>query len=215
MKKLGFTLAEILIAMGILGVIAALTMPTIHKLSPDKDKGMVLKAYKTITEINNEILNDPSLYMLNTKIYGTNNNCTNILACTSKPVDGQHETGYEGDAKYPHLLSDHLTLSKNYTINSGSPNSYEFTTPDGLEWLMFTINSTSDDIFYFIMIDTKNPARQNCSYSKNTCKNPRSFLFKVEKNGAVTYADNLTRVYLENPDNLTERYADLAKAATY
>ena len=212
MKKFGFTLAEVLIAVAILGVVTAVTLPIIHKLIPDKEKGMVLQAYKTITEINSNILNDPGLYMLNTRIEGTNTDCTAIMACTSKPVDGEHETGYSGADKYPHLLSDNLTLSRSY---NKSQSAYDFATVDGLNWTIYANNTDSNNPDYLVILDTGNPARENCVYNKNTCKNPRNFQLRINANGEVTYADNLTRVYLENTDSLTDRNADLAKAATY
>ena len=49
MKK-GFTLAELLITMGIIGVIAAILAPAIGNLMPDSNKGKVLKVYNALTK---------------------------------------------------------------------------------------------------------------------------------------------------------------------
>jgi len=46
MKKLGFTLSEIIVTLCIIGVVAAITAPLIENLVPDKNKMMVLKYYK-------------------------------------------------------------------------------------------------------------------------------------------------------------------------
>ena len=56
MNKKGFTLAEVLIALAIIGVTAAITAPMLSSLMPDKHKAMVLKYYKTITDINKDLL---------------------------------------------------------------------------------------------------------------------------------------------------------------
>ena len=61
MKK-GFTLAELLVTLGTIGVLAAITAPMITGLMPDKNKMMVIKAYKTLSDINQELLDDPSIY---------------------------------------------------------------------------------------------------------------------------------------------------------
>lgn len=44
MKK-GFTLAELLIVLGITGIVAAVLLPAINNIMPDKTKIMYLKAY--------------------------------------------------------------------------------------------------------------------------------------------------------------------------
>ena len=54
MKKNGFTLAELLIAIGIIGIVAAVTAPQLNKLLPDENKSKVLKAYKALNDINEE-----------------------------------------------------------------------------------------------------------------------------------------------------------------
>ena len=38
MKKTGFTLAELLITLVVIGIISAITLPAINKLMPDKNK---------------------------------------------------------------------------------------------------------------------------------------------------------------------------------
>ena len=50
-KKLGFTLAEVLIVIGIIGVVAALTLPNLNHATGDKEKvTKVKKIYSALTE---------------------------------------------------------------------------------------------------------------------------------------------------------------------
>ena len=62
MRKNGFTLAEVLLSMTIIGIIASITAPSLMNLFPNKDKVQTLKYKKLITEINAELLNNPSIY---------------------------------------------------------------------------------------------------------------------------------------------------------
>ena len=63
MKKQAFTLSEILISLTIIGVVAAITSPLISGIIPDKDKVAVLKVYKTVTELNQTLLNDKESFL--------------------------------------------------------------------------------------------------------------------------------------------------------
>ena len=62
MFKKGFTLQELLITLGIIGIVAAITGPAIVGLAPDKSKTMYMKAYNTLLNVTSEIMDDPSLY---------------------------------------------------------------------------------------------------------------------------------------------------------
>ena len=48
MKKFGFTLAEVIVTLGIIGLLAAITAPLLGSLTPDQNKIKVLKAYKIL-----------------------------------------------------------------------------------------------------------------------------------------------------------------------
>ena len=62
MKKDGFTLAELLIALGIIGVAAALITPSLVNIMPDRYKIRVLQYYAAICTANQELLDDSATY---------------------------------------------------------------------------------------------------------------------------------------------------------
>ncbi len=63
MKKiLGFTLAELMIAMAVLGILLAVVMPTMTTRTANKNKMYIKKAYYTTTEVVSALINDPELY---------------------------------------------------------------------------------------------------------------------------------------------------------
>ena len=61
-KQLGFTLSEILLAVGILGIVVAMVTPAIVKVSPSATKMMVRQTYYTTTSTVSELINNPLFY---------------------------------------------------------------------------------------------------------------------------------------------------------
>ena len=131
MLKKGFTLSELLVALGIVSVIVAVTTPLISNIAPDKDKVMVIKNYKILSEITNELLNNPEIY------YIDNDNCTqHDLTCTGQPVVEPYNAAedadrFSGPNKYANLVYDKLMLRDNTH------------TKDGVQW---NISNEGDDI---------------------------------------------------------------------
>jgi len=61
MKKNAFTLAEIVVTLGIIGIVTAMTAPSLMNLMPDKSKVEVLKVYKLI----NDATIEPNIITIN------------------------------------------------------------------------------------------------------------------------------------------------------
>ena len=56
MKKLtAFTLGEVLVVIGIIGIIATILLPVINEMQPDRRKVMFKKGYATIERIVTEL----------------------------------------------------------------------------------------------------------------------------------------------------------------
>ncbi len=60
--KDGFTLAETLITIMIIGIMVALMLRTINRVNPDKDKLLFLKTYHAIETVVANVINDPTKY---------------------------------------------------------------------------------------------------------------------------------------------------------
>ena len=54
-KKFGYTLAEVLIALGIVGFISAIMLPMINKVKPDPTKVTYIKTFDAIMAATHEI----------------------------------------------------------------------------------------------------------------------------------------------------------------
>ena len=62
MKKSGFTLAEVLISLCIVGILAAIMMPMVNKYRPDENKVRFLQMYHTLGETIPAIANSQKAY---------------------------------------------------------------------------------------------------------------------------------------------------------
>lgn len=225
MKKSGFTLAELMITLGIIAVAAVVAAPALSNMMPQKDKIKVVKYAVVIDDATNELLADESLYHstrytgIVVDEYGNSSISENFnsgqvgayscigLACTQAPSDFQGDPRYTGANKYQTLLSDKLLRDGKYV--------------DGSVWTFETNynpgNSAAGitpDISVKILIDTDGDKHgKNChfpfsSFDNSGCHQPDTFVFTVDKNGNVSGGDPLTRAYLANPLNMHDKKKD-------
>ena len=61
-QKRGFTLAETLITITIIGVVMALMLRAINRVNPDKDKIQFIKTYHALESVIADVINDPKKY---------------------------------------------------------------------------------------------------------------------------------------------------------
>lgn len=197
MRKKGFTLAEVLVSLSIIGIVAALVAPSINKIIPNKEKVMVIKAYKALHETTKMILTEPSFYL---------NGGSQGLADVEVPYEPDFSDNalYSGNNKYCNLLMDNMhTFSKSHATNGDGT----WVTADFMSWKCTFSHVTNTAV---VTVDLEEDSGNNCSYS-SSCKKPDTFEFDVSKEGVITGKDELTKVYLDNMENLTDRKADYDK----
>ena len=107
MKKRGFTLAELLIVLGITGVVAALILPAINGLMPDKTKVMYLRVYDELSKNIKQLASDSSLYPVCLESGSESIGCSDHpLLNTTKPINKRFDdSDYEGNKKLCKLLA--------------------------------------------------------------------------------------------------------------
>ena len=195
-KKYGFTLAECLIAMSIIGILLAIVLPSvILKTQEKKDAAMYDKAYATMTKVVAELVNDEDLYPEN-KEDDDSNGLANTVAIN---VKGKN---YSGDTKFCELFASRLKILKKG--NDGDANSEygckkaltiaeggNFTTIDGIVWSL-PIGDMKDGGIIAFDIKTVSETKSCWEYADtNDCsggKKANKFPFKVTKNGTITRA---------------------------
>ena len=212
MKKHGFTLAEVLIAIGIVGVVAALVGPALIAKFPDRNKVKVLNIHTAISRATMELLtNDQVYYKEIVKITSSVDpdqigapdlddngqykyTCDGSLECVAAPLIEGYTT-FTGADKYPKCLIKKMNLSgdKYYTDGSTIEVSAEGSSGEG-----------SLPTSYKIEIDV-NKNGPDCFAGDDGCKNPDKFRFSVNKWGKVEPVDALAIQYIKNPTNLNSR----------
>lgn len=188
MNKKGFTLAEVVVTLGVVGVVAAVTAPSLVNLIPDKNKVQMLKAYKLINDANIEFLNDPGFYM-------TDGSCVG-LDCDDaplRPIPGVSEDDQKkikDGIKYGRLLC-HKMHSDGCSTGT---NKVSFTTPDGVYWEIDKSRNVTIDI--------------------HAASGQSIYHFKVDEHGKVTGdpKDKLTVQYLKTRDKLNNKLEDYKAA---
>lgn len=221
MKKLGFTLAEVLIALSIVGAVAAIAGPAISNIAPDRNKAIYLDYYNKISQINDILLSDPEFYYNEATVKNDGSveyeQCIG-LGCTAIatkpgyqfPPDNNNEPDFH---KYQRLVARHLGLdidtAKNIRIN--------FTTNDNIEWY-FT--PTSEKLGEFTTISYRIDMRlpnggKGCTYNNNNnpCLKPRWYIYNVDTYGHVTPGDPLSKAYVENPYKMNDKRKDYDRAS--
>ena len=215
MKKIhGFTLAELLIVLGITGVVAAVMLPLVNNLMPDKTKVAYLKVHDELKRNIQELASNSSLYPVCLENGDDTIGCQeHPLLNTSKPLIKKFES-YTGDTKLCKLLAFSMDAEESckagdytYTDTTFAQN-LSFTTKNGMQWKIVpqerTIGEESASFQSDIYVDV-DPSKKskNCMYS-STCKQPDRFKFLVAADGSVIPADPMGLMYINTRKSFTK-----------
>ena len=138
MKKTGFTLAEVLITLAILGVVAALTLPGLNRNVAQRQIGPKLaKAINTLENANQSIISDYNARLID--------DVTSIR-------------GVEGAPNYPQILESVMAA----TLRAGTAdNTFILTGKDGIAYIVPTTTDSANNV-------SNLPIKYNGSYYKVT-----------------------------------------------
>ncbi len=191
MKKFGYTLAEILIALSVIGIISALMIPAINNAKPDSTKLIYLKAYDSLCEVVNKVVNNGSIY---SPVYKVNDSLKYDvsdypLLNFSQPINTGFDSVPENEYKLANILKE--AFNGDGTCTSGA-SSCTFITPDNMTWII-----TPTQIADSLMQSTT--ATSNITfYDTIELKiDENSFTFFVEGNGNVVPVDIQGQAYIK------------------
>ena len=218
MQKKGFTIQEVLITIAIVGVVAAMIVPSVQKIMPDKTKVQYMKVYNTLTSQLSDILDDSSLYWTTYDNSTGNPNCEG-MTCADKPAiePYQSDNACLETSKFPAILSHRLNLASDpiYTNPGGAFVSIaSFTTTDGTLWRFRTLNPPNQNMTTEVSITLSSDPNPNvpANYFAANNQNPSRFKFIIKKDGEIVAGDVLGAVFLQNPTNFHAIQEDRALA---
>lgn len=148
MKKLkGFTLTELMVAMGVIGILVAVVTPAIMKTRPNKNKMMIKKSFYTAEQIVSTLINDERLYPDMKEICDRGvvegEDPTKVYCAFGFDYDNsvryEGET-YAGNTKFADLFASRLNVKTEDETN------HIYYTTDGIKWdLSGTVGAWTKD----------------------------------------------------------------------
>ncbi len=218
MNRRGFTLAELLLVLGITGVVAAVILPAINGLMPDKTKINYLKVYDEVGKNLKALAADSSLYPIMLKNGSEDIDVSKIpLLNNSQPLKApfKDNTKYSGDKKLCNLMAFSMGVEgSNICTNTSYPTSPSYTTSNGMQWWISEnkrdINTSEGKVSYqtdiYVDIDSSKNS-PDCMYGEESCNNktPDRFKFLVSADGTLYPADPVGMHYLNTRKNLLKK----------
>ena len=203
MKKFGFTLAEVLISMTIIGVVASITAPTLINIIPNEDKVQTLKYQKLISEINADLLNNRTLYSNG----GWDNTPISVPEYINPVFINQTNRTKLNTNKYAYLLMEKLEGVTPDSATTYNALKVVFKTLDGHRWTVNTFFGIPREI----IIDTDGEGSDSKPFGSASNKYPNRFKFLLDKNGYANCdpsRDPITCRYLNCPFYMNNRKHD-------
>ncbi|MBQ8635481.1 type II secretion system protein [bacterium] len=155
-KRIAFTLAETLIVLCVLGVLATIMLSTLTGMTPDKSKIFYKKAYQLTERVVGELVNDEAMYPYDENRIGFRNT-------DAETWPGTNIT-YSGNTKFSQLFQRKLgTVETDTTCMTGTGfvAGRQFVTTDGICWNVPNIDFTNNNSAAIITVDINSEKEPN------------------------------------------------------
>ena len=204
MKQQGFTLAEVLITMAIIGVVAMIALPVATKMKPDSNKVMYLKTYNALAETIKSFASSSSAFP----------SCQGDICFYNKPLyntsAGVNNAYEQGNSKVCKMLAEQFnaatnTCSNNYEQFDG--NHFMFSAQNGVQFFVSTLR-TEPGLEDFtatyqtdIWFDINGDKAPNKYYGEDGCTKPDRYKVLLASDGKLVPADPMGKMYLKSNKN--------------
>lgn len=219
MKKFGYTLTEVIIAMAIAGILTTIGFTLVNNSKPDTTKIMYLKTYDSLVDIFNSIVTDPRIFKTTIENNGSTYDITSCPLYDTDEIKMIDSEGTEvfksldGKDKICSIIMEAFDLEKatsckataqysdaNFTSN------ISFTNKQGVQFSVYTnkIDVSSTDFIVEIAIDINGNELPNCIYDDNkpsACKKPDRFIYLLSVNGHIQPSDTMGQAYIKTRSN--------------
>lgn len=210
-NKSGFTLAEVMVTLGVLGILAAIAIPVVMSMRPSEKRVMFKKAYMTAERAVSELASDETAYPSTTLCTGSGN-YSGQISCgfnnNTKPAAyGIPANISSAPQKFCWLFAQKLNtittvdcVAAKTAAENVANNSPSFTTSDGIQWFYnLGVFTASDTVYSRFVIDVNGEKAPNKMATKDS-KQDR-FPIDIRFDGKVQIPITETKAveYLSNP----------------
>ncbi len=207
--KNAFTLAELMVTLTVCAFLAALLLPAIAYIRPDKTKVLFKKAYYVAERMVYELVNDEDFYPTTGETVGLAN--TVMASYLGYTYGG--DTDADAKSKFCKLFARKVNTTTDdvHCDNAHSKPTITYTgggafkepslvTTDGIAWYLpySKFDKVAGDTSEIIYVDVNNEAEPNCLYNANTCPRPDIFEIHVEPDGKMYVEGVKEREYLRS-----------------
>lgn len=187
--KHAFTLAEVMVTLALISIIATILIPAIMQVKPDRYKLLFKKAYTITERVVGELVNDDNLYPLVTGKVGLDNTATVTL----------NDKTYSGNTKFCQLFAMKVNIVESTASCTGSTSVPSFTTNDGIVWYLPTTSFAGDAA---IKVDVNGDKAPNCEYNTTNCLEPDTFHVIIGNDGRVSVNGVREREFLRSNETI-------------
>ena len=216
----GFTMAEMLVCLSVISIIATILIPTIGNLHPNKTKAMFKKAYQVTERVVYELVNDTELYPEGSGVVGFDN--VGLGEFVADPDKTDDENAAEqlkqvktAKSKFCQLFAQKVNTTDTLNCVAGANTSSDgiipkskisFSTTDGIFWAMpytnFTNGTSTAPAWKFILVDVNGnlpPNKLDSESDSATCDTDVDrFRIYVRADGLMTVRGACARDYLNS-----------------
>lgn len=187
-NKWAMTLAEMLMCICIMGVIAAITLPLLRNVMPTKEDSFRKKTNYLVEQVVSQLYGDEIMYPKKSDFYSQG--FQNTEKVTINGIE------YEGDDKFCKLFASKFMISSESgalvcenqiaeTATTLARGKRSFRAKDGVDWYLPVTDFQKGAAE--IMVDVNGDELPNCLDGATGCSKPDRFLYYVKADGGITY----------------------------
>lgn len=186
-KLLGFTLSELLMAVVVIGIIIAITIPVIVDTAPSAEKALIQRSYFTVTNTVRDMINNPYMYQVMDSATGVRYvgfDDTNSITFLGRT--------YSGNTKFIDLFINQLNIKGDVDTTSSNCNFEScsscktVTTSNGMKWSFgVPTNISTGDFIAYILIDVNGDGSPNCYQGGGCGSEYDQYRISVYKDGGI------------------------------